>query len=69
MLGLSLALLLATGAVLAYPCWRHSAGWGYGPTTLAGGLLILLATVTVADHSFPSSSPQTAPTRIVAQRV
>ena len=66
MLGLSFALLLATGAILAFPCWRHSARWGYGPTTLAGGLLILVATVTVA---FPSSSPQTAPTRIVAQRV
>jgi len=66
MLGLSFALLLATGAILAFPCWRHSARWGYGPTTLAGGLLILVATMTVA---FPSSSQQTAPTRIVAQRV
>lgn len=69
MLGLSLALLLATGAILAFPCWRHSARWGYGPTTLAGGLLVLLATVTVADHAFSSSSAQTAPTRIAAQRV
>lgn len=66
MLGLTFALLLATGAILVFPCWKHSAGWGYGPTTLAGGLLILVATVTV---TFPNSSSQTAPTRIVAQRV
>jgi hypothetical protein len=66
MLGFGLALLLAIGAIVAFPCWRHSAGWGYGPTTVAGGLLVLLATVTIA---FPSSSQQTAPTRIVAQRV
>ncbi len=66
MLGLSLALLLAFGAIVAFPCWRHSAAWGYGPATVAGGLLVLLATMTVA---FPSSSQQTAPTRIVAQRV
>lgn len=68
MLGLSLALLLAAAGIAAFPCWRHSAAWGYGPSAIAGGLLVLVAAVTVGDHGPPSSSQQIAPTRIVAQR-
>lgn len=69
MLGLSLALLLVAAGVAVFPCWRHSAGWGYGPSAVAGGLLVLIAAVTLSDHGAASSSQQTAPTRIVAQRV
>jgi hypothetical protein len=68
MLGLSLAMLLVAASIAVFPCWRHSADWGYGPSAVAGGLLVLIAAVTVSDHGAASSSLQT-PTRIVAQRV
>lgn len=64
MLGLSLALLLAAAGIAAFPCWRHSAGWGYGPSTVAGGLLFLVAAFTIGDHAVPhsqSAAPERAP--------
>lgn len=69
MLGLSLAVLLAAAGVAAFPCWRHSAGWGYGPSAVAGGLLVLVAAVTVGDRIALSSSQQTGPLRVGIQRV
>ena len=69
MLGLSLALLLVAAGVAVFPCWRYSADWGYGPSAVAGGLLMLIAAVTLSDHAAAGPPLQTAPPRIVAQRV
>lgn len=69
MLGLSLAVLLAAAGIIVFPCWRHSAGWGYGPSAIAGGLLVLVAAVTVGDRITLSSSQQTTPIRIGIHRV
>ena len=69
MVGLSLAVLLAAAGIVAFPCWRHSAGWGYGPSAVAGGLLVLVAAVTVGDRIALSSSQQTGPLRVGIQRV
>ncbi len=68
MLGLSLAVLLAAMGIAAFPCWRHSAGWGFGPSTVAGGLLFLVAAFTIGDrvvpHSQSGASERTAPHRV-----
>jgi Protein of unknown function (DUF3309). len=64
MLGLSLAVLLAVAGIAAFPCWRHSANWGYGPSTVAGGLLFLVAALTIGDHAVPhsqSAAPERTP--------
>ena len=61
MLGLSLAVLLAAAGIVAFPCWRHSARWGFGPSTVAGGLLFLVAAFTIGDRAVPhsqSSAPE-----------
>ncbi len=55
MVGLSLAVLLAAAGIAAFPCWRHSVGWGYGPSTVAGGLLFLVAAMTIGDRAVPHS--------------
>ena len=65
MLGLSLAVLLAAAGIAAFPCWRHSSAWGYGPSIVAGGLLFMVAAVTIGDHAVPhaqSAAPERAPT-------
>jgi hypothetical protein len=64
MLGLSLAVLLAAAGIAAFPCWRHSASWGFGPTTVAGGLLFLVAALTIGERAVPYSqttTPERAP--------
>ena len=64
-MGLTLAVLLAAAGIAAFPCWRHSAGWGYGPSTVAGGLLFLVAAFTIGDHAVPhslSAAPDRTPT-------
>ncbi len=40
---LGLALLLATVSVAAYPRWRYSRRWSYGPCAAAGALLVFVA--------------------------
>jgi hypothetical protein len=69
MVGLSLAVVLAAAGIAAFPCWRYSASWGYGPSAVAGGLLVLVAAVTVGDRMSLSFSQQTAPVRIAIHRV
>jgi hypothetical protein len=64
MVGLSLAVLLTAVGIAAFPCWRHSTGWGYGPSTVAGGLLFLVAAMTIGDRAVPhsqSATPERAP--------
>jgi len=58
MLGLILAVLLAAAGIAAFPCWRHSVRWGFGPSAVAGGLLLLVAAVTIGDRA--SSHSQSA---------
>jgi hypothetical protein len=67
MVGLSLAVLLAAAGIAAFPCWRHSTGWGYGPSTVAGGLLFLVAAMTIGDHAAPHFQ-STAPDRVPSSR-
>ena len=43
MLGFLLAVLVGAIGIAAFPCWRHSAQWGYAPASVAGALLILVA--------------------------
>jgi hypothetical protein len=49
-LGLILSVLLALLGVAVFPCWRHSAGWGYAPSLAAGFLLTLLAAMTMGGR-------------------
>lgn len=47
MLALTLSVLLAVLGIAAFPCWRHSARWGYVPSMIVGFLLVLVAALTV----------------------
>ena len=42
MLGTVLLILLILLLVGAFPTWRHSAYWGYGPSGLLGTALIII---------------------------
>jgi hypothetical protein len=46
-----LALLLAVAGVAAFPCWRHSAEWGYWPSASVGVLLLFVAIAAVTGSS------------------
>jgi len=46
-----LAVLLAITSIAAFPCWRHSAEWGYLPSASAGFLLLVVMLVAVGDKS------------------
>jgi len=49
-LALILSILLAALGIAAFPCWPYSARWGYGPSIAAGGLLVLVAALTVGGR-------------------
>ena len=49
-MGLTLSVLLAILGVAAFPCWRHSARWGYAPSMMVGFLLVLVAALTVGGR-------------------
>lgn len=53
MLILCVAILLASISVATFPCWSYSARWGYGPSALAGGLLLCVAVAAVGARSAP----------------
>ncbi len=40
MIVLTITILLAAVGIAVMPCWRHSAGWGYGPGACVGLLLV-----------------------------
>jgi hypothetical protein len=72
MLALGLAMVLAVLSVAAFPCWRHSAGWGYGPTLSVGVLLLAVAVATASartsvTHALTKSSA--VPLRVSAEDV
>ena len=40
MIVLIITVLLAATGIAVMPCWRYSAGWGYGPGACVGLLLV-----------------------------
>jgi hypothetical protein len=46
-----LAVLLVITSIAAFPCWRHSADWGYLPSASAGVLLLIVMLVAIGDKS------------------
>jgi hypothetical protein len=46
-LGLLLIIVLALLLVGAFPTWRHSNGWGYGPSGIVGVLLVVVLVMLV----------------------
>ena len=40
MIVLIITVLLAGTGIAVMPCWRYSAGWGYGPGACVGVLLV-----------------------------
>jgi hypothetical protein len=42
------ALLLALVAIASFPCWPYSRRLGYGPSTSAGVLLVLVALLAIS---------------------
>ncbi len=49
-MALTLSVLLAVLGVAAFPCWRHSARWGYAPSMIVGFLLVLVAALTAGGR-------------------
>ena len=45
-------LVLAALGIAVFPCWRHSAAWGHGPSIAVGGLLIFMAALAVSGKSW-----------------
>ncbi len=50
MIILTITLLLAATGIAVMPCWRYSAGWGYGPGTCVGLLLVGIGISAVAGR-------------------
>ncbi len=72
MVALVLSVVLAAAAVAAFPCWRHSARWGYAPCISAATLLMLVAVITVGGRPPVSEAlvkPTAVPVRISAEEV
>ena len=51
MLLLGLALVLAALGVAVFPCWHHSARWGYVPSATIGILLFFVALLAAGGKS------------------
>ena len=51
-IALGLSILLAVVGVWAFPCWRHSARWGHGPSVVAGVLLLVVAAAAASNRPF-----------------
>lgn len=47
-MGLLLTLILVMVLLAMVPAWPYSRGWGYGPSGLAGVLLIILIVLMLA---------------------
>ncbi|MCX7363042.1 MAG: DUF3309 family protein [Alphaproteobacteria bacterium] len=59
MAAFELAVVLAIAGVAAFPCWRHSAEWGYLPSASAGILLIMVIAA-VSSERTPSHNARAA---------
>ena len=44
-------LVLLFGGVGTYPRWGYSSGWGYGPSSLLGVVLVVLVVLALLGHS------------------
>lgn len=56
MLVLAVAIVLAILSVAAFPCWSHSARWGYAPSVIVGTLLFCVAMVVVSSKYMPKAA-------------
>ncbi len=56
MIALSLSILLAALGIAVFPCWSHSARWGYAPSLMVSGLLILVAAMTIGSRPLSDGS-------------
>lgn len=56
MLLAAIALFLSIAGIAAFPCWRHSARWGYAPSTVAGVLLVLVSLLIVGGKMATSEA-------------
>lgn len=50
MLGTILIIFLILILIGAFPRWRHSRRWGYGPSGLVGVLLIVILILALVGH-------------------
>lgn len=67
MFALAVTILLAILGVAAFPCWRHSHRWGYGPAVSVGTLMLLVAVVTAGGRTSVSEAlakPPGSPIRV-----
>jgi hypothetical protein len=48
---LLLSILLTAIGVAVFPCWRHSARWGYAPSAVVGVLLVAVAVLAAGGVS------------------
>jgi hypothetical protein len=46
-----LVLVLLFGGVGTYPRWGHSSGWGYGPSSILGLVLVVVIVMALLGHS------------------
>jgi hypothetical protein len=53
---LAVAIGLAVVSVATFPCWSYSAQWGYGPSAVAGTLLLCVAMIVVGGKSAPKAA-------------
>ena len=67
MIALTLSILLAALGIAVFPCWPHSFRWGYAPSLMVGGLLILVAAMTIGSR--PLSDGSRSPLTRSAQQI
>lgn len=63
MAAFELAVGLAIAGIAAFPCWRHSAQWGYLPSASAGILLIMVIAAVSSDRA-PSHNTRQATVQV-----
>ena len=64
MAAFELAVVLAIAGVAAFPCWRHSAEWGYLPSASAGILLIMVIAAVSSERTPSHNARVTAQTQV-----
>ena len=52
----AVAIVLSLAGVAVFPCWRYSARWGYGPSAIAGLLLIAVAVASLGSKASTSDA-------------
>lgn len=45
-----LVIILILTLIGALPAWPYSSGWGYGPSSIVGVLLIVLVVMLIMGH-------------------